>query len=109
MPYMFGVCVSVLSIQRSRVQIPSGPPFFHGVARRPPVALSGNSAKLSGSPSNSRRRPQGPAANATRPASEPAYLHEVKWTFSPPKGIDPLPGVLVVGQISMWGRPRASP
>jgi hypothetical protein len=37
-------------------------------------------------------------------ASEPENLHEVKWTFSPPKGIDPLPGVLVVGQISMWGR-----
>jgi hypothetical protein len=26
------------------------------------------------------------------------------WTFAPPKGLDPLPGVLVVGQISMWGR-----
>jgi hypothetical protein len=37
-------------------------------------------------------------------ASGPAYLHEVKWTSSPPKGVDPLPGVLVVGQISMWGR-----
>jgi hypothetical protein len=36
--------------------------------------------------------------------SAPEDLHEVTWTSVPPKGIEPLPGVLVVGQISMWGR-----
>jgi hypothetical protein len=37
-------------------------------------------------------------------ASAPENLHEVKWTKATPKGVDPQPGVLVVGQVSLWGR-----
>ena len=37
-------------------------------------------------------------------ASKPGHLHEVTWTFDPPEGVSPLPGILVVGQVSMWGR-----
>lgn len=35
---------------------------------------------------------------------EPDQLEEIGWTSDPPKGIDKLPGRLVVGQVAMWGR-----
>lgn len=33
----------------------------------------------------------------------PMLLKETLWRTAPPDGVDPLPGVLVVGQIAMWG------
>lgn len=35
---------------------------------------------------------------------EPGLLQEPHWTVAPPKGVAPLPGVLVVGQVALWGR-----
>jgi hypothetical protein len=34
---------------------------------------------------------------------EPQQLEEIHWTTTPPKDRDPLPGVLVVGQVALWG------
>jgi hypothetical protein len=34
----------------------------------------------------------------------PLLLQEVYWTSSPPKGVKPLPGIVVVGQLSLWGK-----
>ena len=34
----------------------------------------------------------------------PMLLQEVAWTFAPPEGIPALPGVVIVGQVSLWGR-----
>jgi hypothetical protein len=31
-------------------------------------------------------------------------LQEVHWDRHPPKGVPPLPGVIVVGQVALWGR-----
>src|SRR3989442_2422853 len=36
--------------------------------------------------------------------SDPALLHEVTWTVAPPQDVAPLPGLLVVGQVALWGR-----
>jgi len=33
----------------------------------------------------------------------PMLLNEVGWTNSPPQGVPKLPGVLVVGQVALWG------
>jgi transcriptional regulator with XRE-family HTH domain len=33
----------------------------------------------------------------------PMLLDEIGWTTAPPKGIDKLPGVMVVGEVSLWG------
>lgn len=35
--------------------------------------------------------------------SDPRDLQEIHWTATPPDGVKPLPGVLVVGQIALWG------
>lgn len=35
---------------------------------------------------------------------ELADLEEPRWRTNPPDGVDPLPGVLIVGQIALWGR-----
>lgn len=34
----------------------------------------------------------------------PMLLNEIHWDTAPPEGIEKLPGVLVIGQVSMWGR-----
>src|SRR3990167_9298256 len=31
-------------------------------------------------------------------------LQEVAWAFAPPQGIPKLPGVVVVGQVALWGK-----
>jgi hypothetical protein len=33
----------------------------------------------------------------------PLMLHEPEWMTAPPLGIGPIPGVLVVGQVALWG------
>src|SRR3989441_8524410 len=38
-----------------------------------------------------------------RAVSEPQFLKQVHWTTAPPDGVAPLPGILVVGQVAMWG------
>lgn len=34
----------------------------------------------------------------------PMLLQEVHWDHAPPKGVKPLPGVVVVGQVALWGK-----
>jgi transcriptional regulator with XRE-family HTH domain len=34
----------------------------------------------------------------------PMLLDEVGWTTAPPKGIGKLPGIMVVGEVSLWGK-----
>ncbi len=34
----------------------------------------------------------------------PMLLDEIGWTVAPPRGISKLPGVLVVGQVALWGK-----
>ncbi len=33
----------------------------------------------------------------------PMMLREIHWTTAPPDGVDPVPGIIVVGQIALWG------
>jgi hypothetical protein len=34
----------------------------------------------------------------------PMLLNEVSWVFAPPDGVSVLPGVVVVGQVALWGK-----
>jgi hypothetical protein len=34
----------------------------------------------------------------------PMLLDEIGWTSQPPQGVDQMPGVLVVGEVSLWGK-----
>lgn len=34
----------------------------------------------------------------------PMLLQEVHWDHAPPKGVKPLPGIVVVGQVALWGK-----
>ncbi len=36
--------------------------------------------------------------------TDPKNLREVRWVKTPPEDVPPLPGVLIVGQVAMWGR-----